>query len=176
MVGEPWRHDEIELLQRLWADGETAQAIAARLGNFSRSAVLGKIFRLRLSAAKKPPAQARRSGEILARRRAGKVAQTEPAKRGRQGKTLHELTNTCCRWPYKRPGAERYFFCGVAEADLEAGIPYCARHMKRAYLVPPPLAVRRPWTAIKPATAEQRHARDWRKRQANELRRVFGGR
>jgi GcrA cell cycle regulator len=176
MIGEPWRHEDIELLQRLWAEGETAQAIAARLGNVSRSAVLGKIFRLRLAAAAARP-RTRRDGETPQRRRAGQaLAIVPPAKSTRQGKTLLELTNTCCRWPYKRPGAEKYFFCGVEEADLESGIPYCPRHMKRAYLVPPPLAVRRPWTAIKPATAEQRHARDWRKRQANELRRVFGGR
>jgi GcrA cell cycle regulator len=173
MQGEPWRPEDIALLRRLWAEGETAAAIGIKLGGLSRSAVLGKIFRLRLGAAGKPAAA---SGAVPGRRRAGKRVIPPPVKSGRQGKTLFELTNTCCRWPYKRPGTDRYFFCGAPEADLESGIPYCARHMKRAYLVPPPLAVRKPWTAIKPATAEERHARDWRKQQANELRRVFGGR
>jgi len=140
MNGEPWLDEDIELVKRLWAAGETAQAIADRLGSFSRSAVLGKIFRLRLETAEKPRAQAKRGGATLARRRTGK-ADPAPAKSARQGKTLHELTNRCCRWPYKRPGTERYFFCGAEEADLEGGIPYCARHMKRAYLVPPPAVV-----------------------------------
>ncbi len=43
-----WRDDDIDLLKRLWADGETAASIAEKLGGLSRSAVLGKIFRLRL--------------------------------------------------------------------------------------------------------------------------------
>jgi GcrA cell cycle regulator len=184
MRGEPWRAEDIEWLRRLWAEGETAAAIGIKLGGLSRSAVLGKIFRLRLGAAGKPAAA--RGAEAPGRRRAGKRVIPPAVKSSRQGKTLFELTNTCCRWPYKRPGTDKYFFCGAPEADLENGIPYCARHMKRAYLVPPPLAVRKslttksltakPWTAIKPMTAEERHARDWRKRQANELRRVFGGR
>ena len=176
MRGEPWRPEDIALLRRLWTQGETAAAIGLKLGGLSRSAVLGKIFRLRLGAAGKPPASA---ASPPGRRRAGKPAIVPPPKRVTRGKTLFELTNACCRWPYKRPGGEKYFFCGAPEADLENGIPYCPRHMKRAYLVPPPLAVRRttkPWTAIKPMTAEERHARDWRKRQAGELKRVFGGR
>jgi GcrA cell cycle regulator len=175
MRGYIWRGEDIALLTRLWREGVTADAIGKQLGGLSRSAVLGKIFRLRLGAAGKPGAES--GGKAPERRHAGKApAIVPPAKSVRQGKTLFELTNICCRWPYKRPGGEKYFFCGVPEADLEAGIPYCPRHMKRAYLVPPPLSLRKPWTAIKPVTAEERHARDWRKRQANELRRLFGGR
>ena len=46
-----WMDDDIDLLKRLWAAGETAETIAARLGGLTRSAVLGKIFRLRLGPA-----------------------------------------------------------------------------------------------------------------------------
>ena len=204
MHGEPWQPEDIALLRRLWSEGETAAAIGAKLGGLSRSAVLGKIFRLRLGAAGKPPA-ANAADKPPGRRRAGKAAPLPPAKAGRRGKTLLELTNACCRWPYKRPGADKYFFCGAPEANVEAGLPYCPRHMKRAYLVPPPLAMRKAgakplsnkslpstslsnkslpskswpsksWTVIKPLTAEERHARDWRRRQRAELKRVFGGR
>lgn len=143
-----WRDDEIALLKRLWAQGETAASIAEKLGGISRSAVLGKIFRLRLgSGAKKEPGKeqgrpaAKASQRQQPARRRGEVAVPAPAK-GRYSKTLFDLTNRCCRWPFKRPGTDRYFFCGVEEADLENGIPYCARHMKRAYLVPPPLRER----------------------------------
>lgn len=184
MRGEPWRLEDIAELRRLWSAGETAATIGLKLGGLSRSAVLGKIFRLRLGAAGKPSVgnEAKPPG----RRRAGKRVILPPAAKSRYGKTLFELTNRCCRWPFKRPGTDKYFFCGVEEADLENGIPYCPRHMKRAYLVPPPLSARKsstgkslapkPWTAIKPMTAEERHARDWRKRQAAERKRVFGGR
>ena len=44
-----WTRERIALLKELWADGETATAIATRL-RMSKSAVLGKVFRLRLRA------------------------------------------------------------------------------------------------------------------------------
>jgi GcrA cell cycle regulator len=141
-----WTEEDLDLLKRLWGEGATAEAIAARLGGLSRSAVLGKIFRLRLGAApggKTPKAKAEKQADSMARRRGGLAIPQEPkAKGAMRGKSLFDLTNTCCRWPYRRPGTERYFFCGVAEADLEQGKPYCDRHMKRAYLIPPNAGVR----------------------------------
>lgn len=147
MRGEAWSEEQIDLLKKLWAAGEPAQAIAAKLGDMSRSAVLGKVFRLRLkpvTAGQRKAAQATRprSSGTVARRRG--IEPEPPAKKDRKGKTLFELNNRCCRWPYRRPGAEHYFFCGIEEADLEAGVPYCPRHMKRAYLVPPPRIVASP--------------------------------
>jgi GcrA cell cycle regulator len=176
MGGEPWRQEEIDILRQLWAEGETAAAIAVRLGGVSRSAVLGKIFRLRLGAPGKP-LDASAATAPQRRRASTAIASVPPVASVRQGKMLHELTNTCCRWPYKRPGTEKYFFCGVPEADLECGMPYCPRHMKRAYLVPPALVRRKPWQTVNPARTEQRHAnRNDRAALARELRRVFGGR
>src|SRR5271169_5059073 len=49
MQSEAWTVERVDLLRRLWGDGETAAAIAVRLGGMSRSAVLGKVFRLRLA-------------------------------------------------------------------------------------------------------------------------------
>jgi GcrA cell cycle regulator len=136
-----WRDDEIALLKRLWADGETAASIAEKLGGVSRSAVLGKIFRLRLgpNAGKGQAGAATKASQRHQPARRRGVAPPPPVAKGRYSKTLFDLTNRCCRWPFKRPGTDKYFFCGAEEADLENGIPYCARHMKRAYLVPPPL-------------------------------------
>ena len=138
-----WTDDDIALLRKLWAKGETATTIAARLGGMSRSAVLGKIFRLRLApqSARQGPSpqtpQTAREAASIARRRGGAQPPLPAAKTSAGPKTVLELTNECCRWPFRRPGAERYFFCGAPEADLERGIPYCPRHMQRAYLVPP---------------------------------------
>jgi GcrA cell cycle regulator len=135
-----WTDDDIELLKRLWAEGQTAEAIATRLGGQSRSAVLGKVFRLRLAPAPKTKAAAKPAP--IARRRGGSAPVPAPKKKlAPRGKSLFDLTNNCCRWPYRRPGAERYFFCGDPSADLEAGRPYCPEHMRRAYLVQPPLVV-----------------------------------
>ncbi len=144
MPAESWTREQIDLLRQLWNEGLTAAAIAARLGGLSRSAVLGKVHRLRLrtdkaaaaSAAKAKFAAERCAETAPARRRhggkRGKHPQAAPAA-VRQHKTLFELTNKTCRWPHGQPGTKNFFFCGAAEADLEQGIPYCTQHMQRAY-------------------------------------------
>ena len=89
-------------------EGLTAAAIAARLGGLSRSAVLGKVHRLRLRTDKATAAsavKAKSAGERCAttparRRRGGKRGkhpQAAPAAVS-QHKTLFELTNKTCRW------------------------------------------------------------------------------
>src|ERR1700676_2978379 len=97
-----WTRERIALLKKLWADGETAAAIAMRL-RMSKSAVLGKVFRLRLpSAAKATAAAARRDAATVGRRRRGRlpgksrVLPAAPA--AASGQTLFELTNESCRW------------------------------------------------------------------------------
>ena len=126
-----WTPARVARLTHMWSAGKTAAAIGADLGGISRSAVLGKVFRLRLVAQDDVPADA------PARRRAGKAKPIQP--QPTKCKTLLELTNECCRWPHGDLGGRRFFFCGVPEADLARGIPYCPRHMQRAYLIPPSL-------------------------------------
>ena len=131
-----WTQTRIAELKRLWRAGTTAAAIGKALGGITRSAVLGKVFRLRLAAAAHPHAAAK-PDETPARRRAGKPVPQPEAKARR--KTLFDLTNECCRWPYGELGDRRFFFCGAVGADVARGIPYCPRHMARAYIVPPSL-------------------------------------
>ena len=144
MPTESWTIEQIDLLKRLWNEGLTAAAIAARLGGLSRSAVLGKVHRLRLRTDK-----ATAPSVVKAKFAGERGAETTPARRRRGGKrgkhpqaapaavsqhkTLFELTNKTCRWPHGQPGTSNFFFCGAPEADLEQGIPYCAQHMQRAY-------------------------------------------
>jgi GcrA cell cycle regulator len=147
-----WTKERIALLKRLWVQGETATAIAVALGGLSRSAVLGKIFRLRLAPAKQATTQNPKTKRKDNRQRgeAARAAQPDAPRRQRTAKTkpkarptslthktLLELTNNCCRWPYERTRRAGYFFCGAAGADVARGIPYCAEHMRRAYVVPP---------------------------------------
>lgn len=162
MRGERWTEQQIDLLKRFWADGMTASSIASALGDISRSAVLGKVFRLRLDVSASgasagaqanprvrdpagKPTRPTRQGAPSRRRCGAKqtsLPEQPPAAGRKIRKTLLELTNDCCRWPHGRPGKENFFFCGAPGADLEAGIPYCARHMQRAYLVPPAVVAR----------------------------------
>jgi GcrA cell cycle regulator len=117
----------------LWSAGKTAAAISQALGGITRCAVLGKIFRLRLA----PAARARSGpGDAPARRRPGKPP-PPPVSTKLRRKTLLDLNNECCRWPYGELGSRQFFFCGAPGADVGHGIPYCAEHMRRAYLVPP---------------------------------------
>ena len=164
MRGRSWSDEQIALLRTMWAAGATAQAIAERLAGPSRSAVLGKVFRLRLDTGPVPgeAKKARRRGPspallresfdagvatfadaALVRRRPGRSKKPEPVAPpipGRCGKSLLELSNQCCRWPHGRPGTDKFFFCGAPGADVERGIPYCSRHMRCAYPALDPVA------------------------------------
>jgi GcrA cell cycle regulator len=136
MRANAWTDDGVALLQELWAEGATAAAIGARLGGLSRSAVLGKVFRLRRNGEGGPACQieqAPRERSAPGRRRSRQPRQrlVAPPPQAAQRLTLLELNNQSCRWPLGRAG--RFFFCGAAEADLQGGIPYCPRHMRRAY-------------------------------------------
>jgi len=109
MPAESWTREQIDLLGQLWSEGLTAAAIAARLGSLSRSAVLGKVHRLRLRTDK-----AAAASPVKAKSAAERCAETAPARRrhgGKRGKhlqaapaavrhhkTLFELTNKTCRW------------------------------------------------------------------------------
>jgi GcrA cell cycle regulator len=134
-----WTDDGVALLRRLWAEGVTAAVIGQRLGGLSRSAVLGKVFRLRLDAEGGAAGRIEQPScekDVPTRRRKHQprrriVAAPAPTPPGRL--TLFELTNETCRWPSGRRG--KIFFCGVAQADVAQGIPYCRLHMRRAYSV-----------------------------------------
>ena len=141
---DAWTDDRIAILKQMWADGAPASAIAARLGGLSRSAVLGKIHRLRFgraapAAMKVQAAEAPQKSAMLERRRLRRDRAPPPSSQpqskgsGRRGKSLLELTNDSCRWPNGHPGKPNFFYCGAPGADLEGGRPYCAQHARRAY-------------------------------------------
>ena len=146
-----WSDERVALLERLWREGVTASAIGVQLGGISRSAVLGKINRLRRRASRLAPS-ATRQFSTTGERPSLYSPQTSPARRrGNNGgdrsesayaaakacrKRLLELTNDSCRWPLGNSATARFFFCGAPEANLECGIPYCQSHMRRAYLTP----------------------------------------
>jgi GcrA cell cycle regulator len=163
MPDQSWTDERVGLLKQLWTTGETAAAIGERLGGLSRSAVLGKVHRLRLNgAAATPPADKRADNtdaEIAtpARRRRRTKYKKPPqpiTAEERRHESLFELTNKTCRWPHGRPRTDRFFFCGAPEADLERGIPYCPEHMRRAYPT---------WTGGEaPTRAESRLLRRWK--------------
>ena len=132
MRADVWTAERLAALKLLWSEGQTGEAIARRFGGVSRSAVLGKIFRLRLAAVA-AAAKAEAAAAPPAAAPPTAVPITARPQRRRSGKSLIELKNESCRWPFGHPGTPAFFFCGEPGADLERGMPYCPRHARRAY-------------------------------------------
>src|SRR5579871_359482 len=63
-----WNEARVALLTRRWAEGASASVIARELGGVSRSAVLGKVHRLKL---RQPETKLRRARNGSPRRRSG---------------------------------------------------------------------------------------------------------
>ena len=133
---QSWTDKKLALLKILWTEGKTAVAIAQCLG-VSKSAVLGKIFRLRLAPPEQKPEPTAASSPML-RRKGRRFAAESQDLATRRGKSLLELTNESCRWPIGDPAKKSFHFCGEPGADLAQGIPYCERHRQRAYARPGP--------------------------------------
>jgi GcrA cell cycle regulator len=147
---EIWTEARVALLQRLQREGVPCAQIAAALGpGITRSAVLGKIHRLRRTkpAARRRAAEARPAALGVARplliaarrarrqspadaRGAAALAQFNAAIPADQRRTLLQLTRSTCRWPVGEPAEPGFFFCG---GRAQAGRPYCAGHCAFAY-------------------------------------------
>ncbi len=159
-----WNEHRTEQLKTDWAEGYTALQIASRLGGITRSAVIGKIHRLGLSARANiaSPAGKRR------RRRVGKtiwkghnkilgnpaeMAAADAAARAEyeriskapeleiplhERKTILTLQSSSCRWPIGDPKEPGFHFCGKHKVT---GLPYCEWHYRRAYQPPQPRRV-----------------------------------
>ena len=80
-----WTDERVELLKKMWADGQSASQIAKELGGVTRNAVIGKVHRLGLSnraggaapAKEAPKAKANPAAKVEAKPAATRA---EPAK------------------------------------------------------------------------------------------------
>lgn len=159
IVDKTWSLDRIDLLKKLWADGYSASMIAAEIPGATRGAVIGKIHRLGLSG------RARKSGirsaprprsarDVKPQGWRAQQATRDRAETGEpapylppevpsdipieQRRTLLQLTESTCRWPYGDPATVDFFFCGAVPV---AGQPYCAGHCAIAFNGTPPIKV-----------------------------------
>lgn len=149
MTATVWTEDRVTRLRRLWRDGWTAARIAAEFGpSISRSAVLGKVHRLGLSASRRqamgcPAAEATpaagRPGETLAAGSGGSKPPSRPeaassprpapaADLPSGGLGLLDLRRGQCRWPYG-PDRGVTTFCG---RPVSRGA-YCRGHAGVGY-------------------------------------------
>jgi len=150
--GPLWTEARVARLVELWSERMSAAKIADVLGaGVSRSAVVGKLFRMGLhrSEEQRYEAQAEGARRTSARRRAGSGRRGPPALPTSplppptpcavvpRLVPLALLQRSACRWPYEVDGEIR--FCGHA---AQGGRSYCPEHHAIAYAgVLPPLTV-----------------------------------
>ena len=136
MTASAWTEDRIDRLRTLWLEGHSAARIARELGaGLTRSAVLGKVHRMGLSAGRprprgasavvrSPPRDRRPPSPPVSEALAG------PAPVPDQGRTTLLSVRRCeCRWPYGDPRAEGFSLCGRPVARGA----FCGPHAAVAY-------------------------------------------
>jgi GcrA cell cycle regulator len=151
-----WTDERVEMLKKMWSDGQSASQIAKELGGVTRNAVIGKVHRLGLSGR----ATSSRSSSPRPRRTHVPRANRAPSLMfGTRGNTalkphyeteldlapaplqelvipLHErasiltLMDGLCRWPIGDPGEAEFLFCGRKSSGT---MPYCEHHARMAY-------------------------------------------
>ena len=134
----PWTEERIDMLRDLWAKGLSCSKIAAQLGSTTRNAVIGKAHRLGLESRPSPVTFSDRSGRTMRRRvtKAHKEINTvvlplfDDTPTRRVVPVIIGSSTATCQWPHGNVGEPGFGFCGSAS---DAGRPYCAKHVKRAY-------------------------------------------
>ena len=150
-----WPAFQIEIMKNLLAEGMSASAIAAALGEpaRSRNAVIGKIHRMGLPGPKRYTKEKLVANGTHFRPKYKKPRVSNPivhwTKHNRprlpliegaeistedmdfaipfeQRKTLFELTNNTCKWPVGHPNEPDFFFCGAHTDHI-----YCPHHWRR---------------------------------------------
>lgn len=144
MFPSSWSNDRIEQLKSLWQEGLSASEVARALGNVTRNAVLGKLYRLGLlsGSAAARPSRPRSSIPPIRPARLAKTAlvtaMPEPdAFTFQDGSfaTVATVNDRMCRWPIGDPKAGDFHFCGHAP---KVGSCYCEAHAQRAHQPGPP--------------------------------------
>lgn len=132
-----WSPERAEELRARWAAGETASAIAAKLGDgVTRMSVLGKIHRMGLNApqGRAPQGRDRPTTPVV------RMNQTDERKRppGPDPEIFIEARvhmRDPCRWPIGDPRKPGFHFCGARRSSGS----YCAEHAARSVTPTPKL-------------------------------------
>lgn len=110
-----WTEERVAELTELWNSGLSAARVAAKLGEVTRNAVIGKVHRLGLSGR---PSPIRRAVPVP---RPQSIPEPPP---------FVGVVDHPCQWPYGDPGQPEFRFCGRESAPSK---PYCPEHVARAY-------------------------------------------
>lgn len=136
-----WTAKRTATLQRLWSDGYSGSQIAKQLGDTSRSAVIAKVYRLKLRSRKttnpkayaerqKPKNKTFRFGRGLGRVEPLRITTAIAQPEGRNVPLLG-IPPGGCHWPTNNTdNPADHLFCG---APAVRGYSYCPAHLRRNY-------------------------------------------
>ena len=136
-----WTEEKVAKLKELWGSGKTASQIAEIIGGVSRNAVIGKSFRLNLSAKIKTRKAASNKDfdnsnqeniKTSSRGRKSKFKSLiiEKDFEPENPKQLEELDESSCKWPINHPDEKDFYFCGRSSLK---DFSYCKLHLLYAY-------------------------------------------
>lgn len=139
-----WNEERTAVLKKLWLEGLSASQVARQLGGVSRSAVIGKVHRLGITARETPVRQRASSVRTPSRIqvRARSTRETTPAPRmaaPRPARPADDLLPTSgilglethsCRWPIGNPDQNDFGFCGREKPKRGS---YCDQHAQGAF-------------------------------------------
>ena len=112
-----WTEQRIEMLRRLWGQGQTASQIASALGGVTQNAVIGKAHRLGLTG-RPSPIKRDANGAVIAKRRP-----TPRRVMAAQAKPMMPLQRTMPAQPQENGGA----------ASQAQQMPPAPREQQRSY-------------------------------------------
>jgi GcrA cell cycle regulator len=136
-MAEVWTPERSETAMKLWARGFSAQQIAAQLRGVTRSAVLGRLHRMRAPKRKKPGGETAQRNRIRARIKCMKVTapKTKPVLPPERPEpiaplniSILEITHGQCRAVTDNSDWGRARMCGHPTA---LGSVYCPGHALR---------------------------------------------
>ena len=136
-----WSDEKVAKLKELWGSGKTASQIAEIIGGVSRNAVIGKSFRLNLSAKIKTrkatsnqnfenTVENKKNNSQRSRKNKFKSLIIDKNFEPENPKQLEELDESVCKWPMGHPDEKDFYFCGRTSLK---DFSYCKLHLLYAY-------------------------------------------
>ena len=137
-----WTPEKVSKLKELWGKNNTAAQIASIIGDVTRNAVIGKAHRLNL-AVKSIPKSKNNSLNQFSQIRNNIAQREENTRRSKfksllldknfepeNPKSLEELHDKICRWPFGHPDEPNFYFCGRKSLK---NFSYCKLHVLYAF-------------------------------------------
>lgn len=144
-----WTEERVEMLRDLWSQGLSASQVAAKIGDISRNAIIGKVHRLGLQGRDKPaapgatrtnrpdsPRRIKPRVRVVSNQQTFTEPKQRPAKSDYDAKEFEPIEGATpvrymdlrpchCRWPVGDLDGEM-LSCGLQRAPERA---YCAEHV-----------------------------------------------